>query len=376
MITTGSKLLIGSAAAAWIFAAVYGITQEGTLGTIGLISAAVALSLLAGINVFARDSNVSAMDTESFETSAAAQATARPSLWPLLMGIGVTTLTLGLVTLPAVFIVGLVLVMAAGVEWLVQGWSERASADAAYNAGARNLMIGPLELPIAGAILFGVVVYAFSRVMLGLPSKSATVVAFAVVAAVVLVVGAFLGSQRRFGGAAITGTLSVALVALIAVGAVYGFNGERDIHEHETTGDLAETDECGVEETEADEKASQTVSAKSNAAAELTFDGSALTANVPGSDGDFDQLTLPRSNPSNILFRNESEGEARLVVELHPAVGDDGQPLGPERVCTALVDEGGVQLLTVVFTRPSFAVEEGYAFTVAGTDAELGVVVP
>ena len=72
MITTGSKLLVGSAAAAWIFAAVYGIAQEGTLGTLGLVSAAVGLSLLAGINVFLRDSNVSAMDAarEPFPGSA------------------------------------------------------------------------------------------------------------------------------------------------------------------------------------------------------------------------------------------------------------------------------------------------------------------
>ena len=80
MFTTGSKLLIGSAAAAWIFAAVYGIAQEGSLGTIGLVSAAVALSLLAGINLFVRDSNVSAMDHGAFDAAAAAQATARPSL--------------------------------------------------------------------------------------------------------------------------------------------------------------------------------------------------------------------------------------------------------------------------------------------------------
>jgi hypothetical protein len=41
-----------------------------------------------------------------------------------------------------------------------------------------------------------------------------------------------------------------------------------------------------------------------------------------------------------------------------------------------LVEEGGQQLLTVVFERPSYAVEDGYAFTVPGTDASLEVVVP
>jgi hypothetical protein len=43
MFTTGSKLLIGSAFAAALFALVYGVTQDGSLGTIGLISAAVGL---------------------------------------------------------------------------------------------------------------------------------------------------------------------------------------------------------------------------------------------------------------------------------------------------------------------------------------------
>ena len=45
--------------------------------------------------------------------------------------------------------------------------------------------------------------------------------------------------------------------------------------------------------------------------------------------------------------------------------------------CTALVDEGGVQLLTIVFPKPSFAVESGYQATVPGVDtAVVEVVVP
>ncbi len=375
MFTTGSKLLIGSAVAAAVFAVAYGIAQGGALGTIGLISAAVALAGLAGLNVFVRDSNVSAMDHAAFESSAAAQATARPSLWPLLVALGATTVTLGLVTSRAFFIVGLVAIIAGAVEWLFQGWSERASADARYNADVRNLMADPMELPVAGAILAAVVVYAFSRIMLGLPSKSSTVVAFSVAAALVLAVGAFVGLRRGMSKSSLTGAFSVAAIALIGAGTFAGLNGERDIEEHHSTAYIAEEDECGTEETEADERASQTLAAKSNLAAELTFDGSTLTADVPGFDGDFDALTLQRSNPSNVLFRNESDEHARLVIEMHPE-GTDGEPAGPERLCTALVDEGGVQLLTIVFARPSIALDDGYEFTVAGSDATLEVVVP
>jgi hypothetical protein len=376
MITTGSKLLVGSAAAAWIFAAIYGIAQEGTLGSIGLISAAVGLTLVAAINMFARDSNVSAMDPESFASSAAAQATARPSLWPLLAALGATTTTLGLVTLPAIFVIGIIVLIAAAIEWMIQGWSERASRDVSYNSEARDQLIDPLELPVAAAIGAGIVIYAFSRVMLGLPNKSATVVAFSVVAALVLAVGAAIGLQKNISKSTMTGAFSIAAVVLVAGGAFAGLNGERETHPHETPGDLAEANECGTEETEADEKSSQTVASKSSVAADVIFDGSSLVADVPGFDGNFDELTLPRANPNNVLFRNESDEEARLVIELQPAVDDDGVPFGPERLCTAIVEPGGSQFLTVIFQRPSFAVDEPFAFTVAGTDVRLPVVVP
>lgn len=376
MITTGSKLLIGSAAAAWIFALVYGVAQDGTLGVLGLVSAAVALSLLAGINLFVRDSNVSAMDHGSFESAAAAQATARPSLWPLLVALGATTMTLGLVTNRTFFALGLIAVAAGALEWLIQGWSERASGEQARNAEVRNLMADPLELPVAAAIGGAVVVYSFSRVMLGLPSKTATVAAFSVMAALVVAVAALVSTKRGVSRATMTGAFSIVVLALVAGGTVAGLNGEREIEQHHTTGDLAEENHCTAEETEADENASQTVASKSNVSAELTLENGVLTADVPGFDGNFAELTILRSNPSNIMFHNESDGPARLVFDLHPAVDDNGVPLGPERVCTALVEEGGTQLLTIVVGRPSIAVEEGFSFTVPGSDAELAVVVP
>ena len=375
MFTTGSKLLIGSATLAAIAAVAYGVLQGGALGTIGLISAAVALSFLAGLNAFIRDSNVSAMDHDAFATSAAAQATARPSLWPLLVAVGATSLTLGLVTTTAYFVVGLVLMLAGGVEWLIQDWSERASADPAYNDEVREVMADPLELPVAAAIVAGIVVYAFSRIMLGLPSKSATVAAFAVVAAVILAVAAFIGMKRSTSGTSLAGAFSLAAIVLIGAGTFAGLNGEREIEEHHSTAYIAEENECGTEETEADENASQTVAAKSNVAAEVTYDGSELTADVPGYDGEFDALTLPRSNPSNVIFVNESGEAARLVIEMHPDEVD-GEPVGPERLCTALVEEGGSHFLTIVFDRPTIAVDEGYEFTVAGSDTSLEVVVP
>src|SRR5215218_7408855 len=267
MFTTGSKLLIGSAFATALFALVYGVTQEGSLGTIGLTSAAVGLILLAAINVFVRDSNVSAMDPEAFEASAAARASAGPSLWPLLAAVGATTLTLGLITNRTFFVLGSAAIIAGGLGWLVQAWSERASADNAFNRRARNTLIDPIELPIAGAIGAGILVYSFSRIMLGLPTKTATIVAFGVMATIVLFVGAVVGLKRGASRTAMTGTFGLAAVALIAGGAYAGLNGERETEPHHTPADMAEENECGPEETEADDLASQSVASKSNVAA-------------------------------------------------------------------------------------------------------------
>jgi hypothetical protein len=376
MFTTGSKLLIGSAVAAAVFALVYGVTQGGALGTIGLLSAAGGLALLAGINTWSRDSNVSALDHDAFESSAAAQAGARPSLWPLVTALGATAMALGLTTYRAIFVLGLVALVAGAIEWLITSWSERASADRGFNTDARNRLVDPLELPVIGAAGAGVVVFSFSRVMLGLPSKSATVVAFCVVGAIVLAIGTLVGLKREVSRPTLTGTFGIAAVALVAAGAFAGLNGERETHPHHTMADIAEEDECGAEETEADDLASQTVAAKSNVAAEVFYDGSSLTYELSGRSTSSAALTLPRSNPNHIMFHNESDGPARLVIEMHPRLDDDDLPLGPERLCTPLAEEGAVQFLTVHFALPSFAVEEGYEFVVPGSDASLEVVVP
>jgi hypothetical protein len=93
---------------------------------------------------------------------------------------------------------------------------------------------------------------------------------------------------------------------------------------------------------------------------------------VPGFNDSVSRVTLPRSNPNNVLFRNESDHERRLVINVGPFGDAESKTL-----CTALVEPGAVQLLTVLFDKPSFAVEGGHQFRVPGVDtAVLEVVVP
>ena len=154
----------------------------------------------------------------------------------------------------------------------------------------------------------------------------------------------------------------VAALGLVTGGVSAALEGERELHPHETTGALADDGECDTpDETEADEHASQTVAAKANLTAELTLrDDGTLVAQNLGVTGDQDAVVVTRSNPTNVLFINESGEDRRLVLDLgtRPEIDEDGRHRSPtprSRTSSArtLVEEGGSQFLTFSITTPS-----------------------
>jgi len=384
MITTGSKLLIGATVLATLSAIAYGIAQDGVMGTVGLGSAAVALAFLAAMNMFLHDSNVAA-DSESIGTSSAAVPAPERSVWPLVLAFGAVVIVVGLVSYQAIFIIGVVAVLAAGAQWTVQAWSEGASADRAFNAEVRGRISNTLEFPMLGAIGVGIVVYAFSRIMLWL-SKTNTVVAFSVLAFVVLIAAFLFAYRPSIKTGAIGAVCSLAVIGIVAGGAAAGIDGQRNIHPHETVEELAKDPEEPIcespESFEADDDASQTVAAKSNVGANITLtEAGELVATVPGSNGRaVDPVTFPRSNATNIIFRNDSSEPRRLSLDLgsiEADATDEEAEGGRDQRCTTLVEDGGAQMLTISVAVPSTAVEDGYHFFVPGVEsADLELVVP
>ena len=180
--------MIGAAVLATVAASSTASTQGGSLGTIGLVFAAAALTLLAGVNLWARDSDVSAMD----ETRSDAVTGGGDAAGPVAVaahrrrrrGAGRRRDR----HLPSRLHLRLIALLAATAEWMVQAWSERASADAGFNASVRTRIAHPLEFPVLAAIGFAIIVYSFSRIMLFL-SKTGGAVAFALIAALVLAAG-------------------------------------------------------------------------------------------------------------------------------------------------------------------------------------------
>ena len=191
----------------------------------------------------------------------------------------------GLITYPVIFIFGLVALLAATVEWMVQAWSERASADTRFNEAVRGRIAHPLEFPILGAVALGIVIYSFSRIMLFL-SKTGGPAVFIVIAALILVGGFLFAYRPSLRGGVIAGVMAIAAVGLVTGGIVAALEGERETEAHETTGDLADDGECDTpDETEADDNASQNVAAKANVTAEIVLESDGtLVARSEGVD--------------------------------------------------------------------------------------------
>jgi hypothetical protein len=152
MITTGSKYFYGVTALATIAMVLYMLfVNPNDIGAVALGSLAAAAALLGGLTSFTRDS----IAHTATEAVAAAEQPAPAAVWPLIVAVGIVMLVFGLATNPIVFVLGIVALVAGGVEWLVQDYASRASADSTFNSQLRGRLLHPLEFPVAAAVVVG-----------------------------------------------------------------------------------------------------------------------------------------------------------------------------------------------------------------------------
>ena len=300
------------------------------------------------------------------------------------MAFGGVTVVVGLVTYQAIFIIGTILLLAAGGEWMAQAWAERASADSVHNADVRSRMANPFEFPIAGVVAIGIIVYSFSRIMLWL-SKTNTVFAFAVLAGILLAF-AFLFAYRP-------SIKARAMISIVADrsgrprrrrrrGGHRRRTRNRAARDHRATGARGPVrgsrPHRGRRESLAGRRCHRQCRRSDHArraTGTLSYD-----VNGPIPEGDENTITLPRSSPNNVLFINHSDEDRRLSADMGTILvaGEDGNEVEePSQACTTLVEPGGEQLITLNIPQPSFAFPDGFRFFVPGVEtAELVLVVP
>ena len=222
MFSTGFKYFMGMTvlSVAALIMTLFVFDQVALAG-VALSMLIVAVALLSGIAVVTRDGY-----RQSGVTEQSTDLVSR-SIWPLVTGIGVVFLALGLVISSFVFFVGIVILLAALAEWMVQSWSERASKDANYNSSVRKRLLNPIEFPVLAALGLGIVIFSFSRIMLTV-DKSVGAVLFIVAGALVLIAGTLFAikpNMRRSLGAAVC---VLGALGIIAGGVVSAVSGERE----------------------------------------------------------------------------------------------------------------------------------------------------
>lgn len=239
MAATAGKLWYAVAGLAFFAAFVYGFAAGGEwFGSLVLGSLAATAGLLGFLASAISDGDVAA------GTSADVQhRSALPAGWPALAAVGAGIAAVGLAGRNALLYVGIGVLGAVFLEWMVQGWAERATGDPQYNSELRSRMMSPIEVPLIAVIIIGVFLISLSRVLLALPVNGARVVAI-VVATVILIVAFLIAYRPHIGSSVLAGLLAVAAVALIASGIAGGIAGEHE-GEHEKEENVGEHGSSG-----------------------------------------------------------------------------------------------------------------------------------
>lgn len=377
MFSSGSKYFLGISGLSLIAAIVYAFTvNPSDLGAIALLGLMVAAALLLAIGL-----HNGSGDVATVQEALASNGAPRDIVWPSVMALGVAVIAVGLATVPVIFLLGIVVSVAGGAEWLISAWSDRASVDHAYNNdNVRVKAIGPLEYPVAAALFAAALAYLFSRIMLNV-SKEAAPIIFIIVAALVLTVGFLIATKPAFRGRALSLTLSVGVLAVAVAGIGTAIGGERTELAEASAGKYfsrAVTNaECDKEEIEHfDHLAGNTVNLRSAVAATITVEDGKVYAQEIALTRKVDTITLARSNDINILFRNKDAEEHRMIVHMGEQKVAETGVIEKLQTCTQLAGEDQEQLLTLKFPKPSSAFKDGYSIEVPGAEGTIKIVVP
>lgn len=260
MFTTGTKFFYAVTVVALLAAAVYGfgtggglsgVLSFGLLGGVGdvsgysvLVFIAAAAAVLGTALALFRDGDPDVQaSVAGLDVPPPAVPASGPAYWPVLGAFAAVLVVLGVVISPVLFVIGALVGLFVALEWTVQVWSDRASGDPQVNREIRNRLMYPIEIPVAGAAVVGIVIFAVSRMFLALPSLASSLTA--VVVAAIVLGSAFLVAYRpKLSRDAVAGLVVVTALAIICGGVTAAVVGEREFEVHAEEGEGGEGGEA------------------------------------------------------------------------------------------------------------------------------------
>lgn len=261
MIPTGLKLYFGIAVAAATAAAIGGYTSGGdgvgplSAGYKGGVGDQVSFVVLLGVAFVAlivgslltyfRDADAEAVaQAMGTDVVPVGQRPVAMSIWPIVAGLGVGFVIVGMAVSAVVTGVGFAILSIVAFEWTMTAWADRATGDASTNIALRNQLMGPFEVPLLGLLGGGIFVMAASRIFLRFPGTGAVVFG-AVIAIAVLCFGILLTQRPNLSknvGTVIVGTLAIGVLALGAWSAATTEHHDEHGDDHSDEADHSDED--------------------------------------------------------------------------------------------------------------------------------------
>jgi len=257
MITTGSKTFFGLGFAALFLALVYGVITNGvgaggavagisgngavdallgplTIGYKGGVGEHIGYAMLLGFAL----ANIGFGTATSYFRDADAEALAQlggtdtppivlgpgPNAWPFVTAVGAGIVVLGLATSSVLFVIGVIMIVVAGVEWTIAAWADAASGDPEVNRIIRSRLMLPLEAVGGSLLLIGFVIFSVSRAFIAFPGMAAVWIAL-VMGGVVFGGALVIGSRPHLKRSLVLGILVATAVGTLAVGIIGGVKG-------------------------------------------------------------------------------------------------------------------------------------------------------
>ena len=246
MLTTGFKLWFGLCVAMVVAAIFAGYTTGGTetgpislgwKGGVGnhvvytlLMIGAASMAVIGVVSQAFRDSDSEAViELLGTEEAPEAQSDVGSSWWPIFTALGLSILVVGLVVHAAIFVLGIVIIFAIGIEWTMTNWSEKATSDPELNRELRERLMRPIEVPLIGALGIGVLVLAVSRIFLS-SSASGAVLAATIVGILIFGTALFISTRPSISRGLVQSILFLGIAGILIAGLISAVVGERDFH--------------------------------------------------------------------------------------------------------------------------------------------------
>lgn len=226
MFTPTSKVFLPVAGVALFLAAIYKIVTADTFGGI-LYLMVGTLAFLLGVMLSSVRENEMAPAVAPDAPPPDVRPVVAPPLpggggWPVLGGVALGLVLLGLILHPLFTWGGLLVALAAAGGWM---------ARAASESTGRQISLLPIGLPVLGLFTIASVIFFLSRILLAVSETASWVIAL-LVAVVILGLASIAAVRPNVSGRTMAALLAIGSVLMIGGGLVAAALGEREIEHH------------------------------------------------------------------------------------------------------------------------------------------------